>query len=100
MKAFFALIFVGLIICAWCPWFEPADARQLIYNKVYESQSTLQDGCNLSIDELSFEKTLFGYKQTVAYNCTFNTDFITEGENTVFITFFKEVLNVPHPIVK
>ncbi len=100
MKAFFALIVVGLIIVAWCPWFEPADARQLIYNKVYESQSTLQEGCNLSIDDLSFTKVAFGYRQTVAYNCTFNTDFITEGENTVIVTFFKEVLNVPHPIVK
>jgi hypothetical protein len=100
MKAFFALIVVGLIIVAWCPWFKPEDARQLIYNKVYESQSTLQDGCNLTIDELSFKKVAFGYQQKVGYACTFNTDFITEGTNTVFITFFKEVINVPHPIVK
>ncbi len=100
MKAIFLLIAVGLIICAWCPWLAPEDAKQLIYNKVYESQSTLQNGCNLTIDERSFKKVPFGYKQTVAYNCTFITDFITEGENNVFITFFKEVLNVPHPIIK
>ncbi len=100
MKALFSLIFVGLIVCAWSPWLKPEDAKQLIYNKVYESQSTLQTGCNLSIVEGSFEKVPFGYRETVSYNCTFVTDFITEGKNNVFLTFFKEVLNVPHPIIK
>ena len=100
MKALFYLIIIGIVICAWSPWFEPQEARDLIYGKVYESQSTLQKGCTLTIDDRSFKKVLFGYSQKVGYACTFNTDFITDGTNTVFVTFFKEVLNVPHPIVK
>lgn len=100
MKAFFSLIVVGLIICAWCPWIDPAEAEQLIYNRVYKSQSTLQNGCNLSIVPGSFEKVPFGYRQTVGYNCTFTNEFVTDGTNNVFLTFYKDVLNVPHPIIK
>lgn len=100
MKLFGYLLLIAIIVTAWCPWFEEMEARQLIYNKVRESQSTLQNGCVLTIDPTSFQKMLFGYKQTVAYNCTLNTDFLTEGENTVFVFFFKEVVNVPHPIIK
>jgi hypothetical protein len=100
MKAFGYLVLIGLFICAWCPWFEEMEAKQLIYNKVRESQSTLQNGCVLTIKPETIEKMPFGYKETVAYNCTLNTDFLTEGENIVFVTFFKEVINVPHPIIK
>jgi hypothetical protein len=100
MKAFFTLALVGILITAWCPWFEVGEAKQLIYNSVRESQSTLQNGCVLTIDTKSLEKIPFGYRQNVAYDCTFNTDFITEGKNVVFVSFFKTVLNVPHPVIK
>ncbi len=100
MKAFGYLLLIGIFIGAWCPWFEATEAKQLIYNKVRESQSTLQNGCVLTIDQNSLVKMPFGYKQTVAYNCTLNTDFLTEGENAAFVFFFKEVINVPHPIIK
>ncbi len=100
MRAFFLIVMIGLIVCAWCPWFEMTEAKQLIYNRVYQSQSTLQEGCNLTIEQNSLEKIPFGYRQMVDYNCTINTDFITEGKNTVFVIFFKQVVNVPHPIIK
>jgi hypothetical protein len=100
MKAFFTLVLVAIIVTAWCPWFKAGEARQLIANKVRESQSTLQTGCILKIDTLSLQQIPFGYIETVAYNCTFNTDFLTEGKNTVFVPFFKQVTNVPHPIIK
>ncbi len=100
MKGFLFLIFVGLVVLAWCPWFEMTEAKQLIYARVYENQQKLQEGCNLSIETTSLEKIPFGYRETVAYTCSLNGDFVTEGKNTVFVTFFKEVINVPHPVIK
>ncbi|HWC57724.1 MAG TPA: hypothetical protein VG621_02135 [Candidatus Paceibacterota bacterium] len=100
MKSFLILLIIAAIVCAWCPWLSMADAKQLIYNNVYSSQSTLQNGCVLTIDTTSLQKVLFGYKENVGYQCTYNTDFITEGSNTVFVSFFKQVFNVPHPIIK
>lgn len=100
MRAFFTLLLVTIIITSWCPWFEESEARQLISNKVRESQSTLSEGCILTTKPLSFEKVPFGYRETVEYKCTINNEFLTEGKNTVFVTFFKDVLNVPHPIIQ
>ncbi len=100
MKGFGYLLIIGIFICAWCPWFEADEAKQLIVSKVRESESTLQKGCTLTIDPSTFQKVPFGYSEVVAYDCTINTDFLTEGKNTVYVLFFKEVLNVPHPIIK
>lgn len=100
MRAFFTLILLVIVALAWCPWFESAEARQLIYNKVRESQSTLITGCILTIKPNTFQKVPFGYKQAVDYNCTVNADFLTEGQNDVYVLFFKQVLNVPHPVIK
>jgi len=94
------MLLIAIVVTAWCPWFEPVQAKQLIYNKVRESQSTLKNGCVLTIDQNSLEKMPFGYKQTVAYSCTFNTDLLSEGKNIVFVTFFNTVLNVPHPLIR
>lgn len=100
MKSFVALVIVAAAVCAWCPWLSSDQARQLIYNNVYSSQSTLQAGCVLAIDAASLKKVFFGYTEKVSYECTYNTDFITQGSNVVFVSFYKQVFNVPHPIIK
>lgn len=76
------------------------EAKQLIYAQVYETQLKLQEGCTLSIDTTTLEKGAFGYREKVSYICSLNGDFVTEGSNTVFVTFYKQVINVPHPIIK
>ncbi|MBP6904887.1 MAG: hypothetical protein KBB91_02430 [Candidatus Pacebacteria bacterium] len=100
MKGFLWIVLAGIVVLAWCPWFEMEEAKQLIYAKVYANQQTLQEGCILSIDTKTLEKVPFGYRQMVGYECSLDGDFVTEGENTVLVTFFKEVINVPHPVIK
>lgn len=100
MKAFGILIIVGIVVVAWCPWFAVGDAAQLIRAKVYQGQQDIQDGCVLSIDLNTMEKVPFGYRQSVSYTCSIGGDFVSDGKNNVFVTFYKQVIGVPHPIIK
>jgi hypothetical protein len=99
MKTLFGLFIIAACICAWCPWLSSTTAAALVAANV-KAEQVNYNTCALTIDPTTLHKVLFGYTEGVAYACTVDDQVLTQGDDTVFVTFFNLVMGVPKPLIK
>lgn len=100
MRLIIWLIIIGVLVCAWCPWFGQAAAVSDVAANVQTAQK-LVTACVLTPEPATVSKSLFGYTEMISYNCNpAGTGSVSTGEDTAFVTFFNYVFGIPNPAVE
>ena len=96
------LVILGIIFLAWCPWLKADEALSLVDARVIEMQEKNENLCAMFIDRDSIRKVPFGYTEKVSYDCTVADSIygVLKSSNTVFITFYKGILGMPHKTIQ
>lgn len=102
MKYLIPIILVSTILCAWCPWFEASEAQAIIDSEVSNLIRNEPNLCPLDVRKNTLQKAPFGYREEIGYNCSKldSTLGIDKSKNTVFVTFYKQVIGMPQKTLK
>lgn len=94
-------IIIGIIVlCAWCPWISKEEAISIVERAADPKHTNLKN-CTITPDPSTINKELFGYTEMVTYDCfLLNNESIANGQNKVYITFIKTLVNMPNPIIR
>ncbi|MFA5778388.1 MAG: hypothetical protein WC870_02805 [Candidatus Paceibacterota bacterium] len=92
------LIILGLVVLAWAPWLKVEEALNIVDSRVAQMQEQNENLCAMFIDRDSIRKVPFGYTEKVSYDCTITDTVygVRQATNTVFITFYKEIIGMPN----
>ena len=96
-EVLFVLIFIGIIIAAGAPGLTEKDAMAIVEAKSIQLKQSNPDLCDQFIDRSSIKKVLFGYRETVSYDCihTDPQDGYLKDTVSVFVTFYRGVIGMP-----
>lgn len=101
MKYLFVL-FLGIIVLAWCPWLKMDEAKSIVDEKVAQMQEKEPNLCAMFIHRDSIQKVPFGYTEKISYDCTLNDAVygVLKSTDVVFVTFYKGIFGVPSKTFK
>jgi hypothetical protein len=91
------VIIMAFIVLAACPWFTATEAMQIVEMRSAQLQQMHDDLCAQTIFRNTIRRVPFGYIEQVSYDCTVtDRNFgILKDKNTVFITFYKQLIGMP-----